>query len=798
MRSIFWGLGAAALLSCEGKPLVVGHQPPSQSALTDGGTSPGFRTAMGDAFEVEPSIVVPDTGVAALSHAFDGMLHLAAWMSPRGVLAVRFDLDGNRLDSTPLLVAPPELLGTGLLVTARPAGGFEVRWAVADSSASVAGRKVSVERDGSSSFVRSVGGGTPFDVGLSASGAERLVRTVSIEPDIVLLNGGGWLDVPITSVIGDVALARVGGFEFLATIRGDEASRVLELRALAAGDSYPNMEDPGVIVFSTPIVMPLENLLRTRHFALAVADGRVVLVWRERVIIGALPDGGNPSTLDERLLAVSTSPQPSGAFDVVGPVELGAGQGGHGKTGVLNVAAAGSRVVVSVRGVLDRSNNPQAPLFVEVDAQALAINSSTSASQLADATMRGCSWDGQACLVFAGVGDLDGFVGTQRLVPGAAVGALTSEQTLPGQKNAQLDPAVACTSEGCLTAWRQDAEGGSDDLFEVGLSRALRLSGAGELGGGGAIDLFPITPGTHLVGGPLVAAIGSGFVAAELRCTPSATTLVVRALPETGALGAIQEFAFPGLGSVCNGALSMQLPTFSDATQALIVMNATSVLHVDAAGVARLLTTSLGERIDGPIDGVLRGDEAVLSFGSGSNWTTAVLDLQTGSHELGLVNTCPDSECDSGKRKLVLLPGDRVAWIHQTAPDSARQWRITWMELDERAIPRGPSATFASVQGESYRLQVSTDSQGFAVLTPERLYGYEPFQLVFRTFDTSFVPRGEPRVVATGLTTFKHTLAGGNGRWLTSWVYGSSLPAARVPPGADAARVYARFVFEAH
>lgn len=807
-------VSGVVFVACDGEPLIVGHATPNQSALVDGGVTRAFPTSMGDPFEVDAPVILPDTGVSDLSQAFDGAMHLVAWTSPRGVMAVRYDLEGLRLDAAPILLAPPGLAAGDTLVTPRQGGGFEVF---------SQGLLFAVERDGSTSpGERGAGGDFLFDVGLSSGASPlRLVRSCLVEDDSIALrtiavapvtlssnsrftSPGRYVQLPLASVLA-VALTRLGDHDYLATISGDSTARLLELRVLASGDEYGppvGAVDLGTVVFSTPVM--------ARDLSIQTVGDRVMLVWRDETSVYSPDDGG--AVFTARLSALSVRPGTAGTFDLTGPSVLMGGQ--WLRDGSLVTQTTGTSVLVGSGGVLTSAHLPVSPPIFEVDPVTLVPGLSISADQLTgNVAFRGCSWDGEACLVLSSAGGQEnGIVVGQRVPLGGAMIAATPEQALPGQRVEQGRPGVVCASTTCLVTWRAvdphepwDTRTGQqppdfDDVF-----RAVRVSKASGLPIDlQSLDLFPPGPSDTRATDAKAASTGNGFVAAEARCAAGALQITVRVVPETGAPASPQVINFTDLG--CPGGGRQPLMIVADGTRSLIVEKGSlRMVLVGADGVAHARPSTL--YVDWPgslMDGVMVGDKAVVAFSNGPRWTTVVFELTTGVDAVGLRDACPDLDCEFGAGRLVMRPGHPLpGWIHLAGSVNSAERRLTWTELDAAARPVGPPATLAS--GWAYGLvDVVADERGLAVLTTEARYPFLPFlrdpdlNLVFRRFDSSQVPQpGLPaRVIATGLATFDHALAScGDGQWLTAYQIGGSFRP--LPAGASPSRVIGRFVYEA-
>ncbi|MDP1824606.1 MAG: hypothetical protein Q8L48_15225 [Archangium sp.] len=806
-------MSGVVFVACDGEPLIVGHATPTQSALVDGGVTRFFPTSMGDPFEVDAPVVLPDTGVSDLSQAFDGAMHLVAWTSPRGVMAVRYDLQGLRLDAAPIKLAPPGLAAGDTLVTPRQGGGFEVF---------SQGLVFIVERDGSTSLGEfGAGEASLFDVGLSSGTSPlRLVRSCVVEDDFITLStiavaqvapsgnsrirapAGRSVTLPLASVLA-VAVARLGDHDYVATISGGSTARVLELRVLPSGDEYGppfGAVDLGTVIFSTPVM--------ARDLSLQTVGDRVMLVWRDETSVYSPDDGG--AVFTARLSALSVRPGTAGTFDLTGPSVLIAGA--WLRDGSLVTQTTGTSVLVGSGGVLTSAHLPVSPPIFEVDPVTLAPGLSINADQLTGkVAFRGCSWDGEACLVLSSTGGQEnGIVVGQRVPLGGAMIAATPEQALPGQQGEQGRPGVVCASTTCLVTWRavdphEPLSTGNgypydfDDVF-----RAVRVSKASGLPIDlQSLDLFPPGPSDTRATDAKAASTGHGFVTAEARCAAGALQIAVRVVPETGAPASPQVINFADQD--CPGGQRQPLMIVADGTRSLIVEKwSLRMVLVGADGVAHARPSTLS--VDWPgslMDGVMVGDKAVVAFSNGPRWTTVVFDLTTGVDAVGLRDACPDLDCEFGAGRLVMRPGHPLpGWIHLAGSVNSAERRLTWTELDDAARPVGPPATLASGWAGGL-VDVVADERGLAVLTIEARYPLAPLRdpdlnLVFTRFDSSPIPQpGLPaRVIATGLSTFEHALAScGDGQWLTAYQIGGSFRP--IPAGASPSRVIGRFVYEA-
>lgn len=790
------------LFACGGTPIVVAVEPPPPPV--DAG-SPGrvFPTSMGDPFGVDAPVPSADNGVRAVTTAFDGQMHLVVWRSALGLLATRFDLAGNRLDATPLQIAPPKEITGGIFAGVHPQGGFVVRWMgpqfFGGSTVAVPGygqlNESLIGRTGEPEVPRALLGRLSDTAQVFEASGQPLV--LSVDASLGHLRAGqARISIP-QLIATPVAYALVGTRQVVVVITGDANTRRLELRELVNTTT----------TLITSIPLELSGFGTEKDVVLRVMGDKGVLIWRDSL----LEQEGR-----KVLYAVTVSTGATGEWSVSAPVELMRAQ--PAGRGDVMASIVGSRLLVGVRGIISNPEASNVPVAITLDPNTSEVGPGIDGPpSYRNARLFDCSWDGQACLSVLGIGDLWSYAIVERVSLGSAVSDPQAERALLGQVNEQSSPSVSCNARQCLMTW-------ADARTIRGEVRGVRVDATtGHVSDAQSFALM--TPSSAgLLHQLAVARLKDSFVVAQTTCSPfdasAASTMQVhvRVVPPEGEPKPVQVI---DLGVQCDAweklvavgdsdramvaALYRDLPGGSEGHSHQLVL-----VSVDGAGQATLRPHSIPQHdryAFSDVDLVLRGDETAVALRAGQYWTTALLSPR--SDVTGLAAQCAhdfgQGFCPQGPRRLYQVPGThRLGWLGLETPKrfglGVDDWALTWTELDDRALPAGPPITLFGARGSVGDFRMVADDRGLSVLTTERTFASEDYSLVLRRFDalpTAMGVRSE-RVVAEGVFSYGMDLAScGSGQWLVSWPAGGASRGNLILIGAPVSRVLGRFVYEA-
>ena len=759
---------ATTMAACS-SPHLIGVSPPADAGtlVPDAGV-PFVPTSMSDEFAVDRPVLGPDTGITALDVAFDGQVHLVAWLSALGVSAVRFDPDGKRLDDAPLAVAPASMVNSGnssIRVLPNDGGGFHVFWTgsgndpAANNAAGPVLVHAAVGTVGPPATPQAVAtprlGGTvdyfPLRFALQASGKSSLfntnayrligvpinnsqsllVRTVATNMD---LDYYGYcphgLGVPMGGVIvGQPSYARVGDRDFVAAFVQEDAGYALVVKLLPTwvidGEIAPprpaNCTVEGAVVLHTPAASPGSSY---RSIGLVAVGNRAVAVWRDGTTARAASfKATGPDTVESSPIATIAE------FELDAPIHD------------VAVGAESDKVIVAVRNVFSVSltkADDASPLAVRLDPETLAQVSSVDGDIWTvrqpnwvreHHALAGFSWDGKKNLAVISM-PTGSYIGTSKaaavpIVPGQALTAPSVDQYLLGNNNAQANPKAACGQTTCLIFWQdswQDTP--NDDEYDryKTAHRGVRVS---KLTGKPVdSDSFTLDDGSQAgFNEGAVTATDHGFLYATGTSSDGlgSSWLSLRVIPETGAPSAPRLFPMPGAyGTVAN-------IKFLQATSGLYIAVLCSIGEVlfkvadDGAGAYQLVRrwppydgSSDNDYIN--IDAVAVSDKILFTILDGSGHKHMLMFDPTGSSST-VVWT--DKEERYNPDRFVTVAGRPVCiWVEHNWEVPEHTFRSA--PIDEGGVNMEAAQTIATVRGEPPPAAVGRASQRGGLLPSRR------------------------------------------------------------------------------
>ncbi len=817
--SLLFAMAAATACS---SPHLVGFSPPDAST---GETKTVFPSSMGDPFPVDEPVLGPDTGVRQLDVAFDGTVHLVAWLGARGVSAARLDPDGQRLDQEPIVVAPSAMVHSNdasIRVLPKDGGGFLVFWTgfeineltsqLIPDPVYPALWQASIASDGRPStpkwitnrlpvpFVLQALGKDPnaptADVfglaGPSPDGAALTVRTVALGHDYDSFSRCfAGLQVPMFGIVDESSYLRVGDRDFVAAVVNEAGGRALVVKVLPArglGDPPPaDCKVDGVVALHASGARG-----GTKSVRLVAVGDRAVAVWA-----GTDDATSSPALLAASFQVTGSDTVQSSPIVPVASIPLTLYSG-------VAVGVENGKVLVAVRGVVSRSDQADIPLAVLLDPVTLTptFTFSGEASALGpkdrDPALEAFSWDGTKNLaIIRSVSSTWGSgAAAAPIFSGQAFSAPRIDQYLPGGANAQSNPKESCGLNQCLIVWQD-----SRDNNKV---RGVRVSKAT----GKVVDSesFSLDDGPFPIDfqASAVTATERGFFYASRHWAPGdISALYLREIPESGQPSAAK--VFPMEGSASNGAAKFKFArTASGLYFAAIVPHSRSdvfVFRIADDGTAQPVAHSIpnGHWGYNNLHLVAVGDKIVVGLQEGRLLTTAILDPSAPTTTVMGMVAVPISAPPlllSGLGFALSAGRPVLHWI-ESSWDS--DYSLRWAPLDDAGMIGTPQ-TIVTERGNVGDVQVDSDDRGLAILYARRTFQTDPYEIVLRRFDPAqgtSQGRDDVRVVATGITTVGHALvSAGKGQWLAAYAEGGNSFGDVSIAGAPVSRVYGRFIYE--